>query len=78
MTANPGTSINKPGQFRKYLPDLDSPRFQTLKTSSAQDHVDRFHETSNPPWLHALYEYWRRLYAEPYRGVSNDGMALLL
>ena len=61
------------GEYRQYLPDLSSPRFQDLAKSSAHDHVRAFHEHSRPPWLKALYGHWRNLFEAPFKGVTNDG-----
>lgn len=61
------------GEYRKYLPDLSTPRFVELAKSSAHDHVRGFHQHQRPPWLHALYCHWRTLFEEPFKGLTNDG-----
>lgn len=73
----PGTSIHRSGEFRKFLPDLNTPRFEALKVATAQDHVNAFLEKHNPPWLFQLWEHWRRLYQEPFRGVTTDGKSFM-
>jgi hypothetical protein len=45
--------------FRRHLPDLD--------------YADAFKSTGQPPWLHGLYVHWRKLFEEPYHGITNDG-----
>lgn len=61
------------GAYRKYLPDLSISRFSIMKQQDANVYAAEFKVKSNPPWLHALYMLWRRLFAEPFRGVTNDG-----
>ncbi|KAI0141148.1 hypothetical protein F4776DRAFT_550980 [Hypoxylon sp. NC0597] len=61
------------GQFRQYLPDLDTPRFQTIAKNDAYGHAKELLEHHRPPWLYGLYVHWRRLFEEPYKGVTNDG-----
>lgn len=60
-------------EFRRYLPDLSIPRFTTMQKQDAHEYVDAFKSMGQPPWLHALYLHWRKLYEEPYRGITNDG-----
>lgn len=62
--------------FRKYLPDLNTPRFQTAKEQTPYEYTNKFHETHHPPWLHNLTETWKELLKEPFTGVTNDGMPL--
>ncbi|KAL7629609.1 hypothetical protein AAE478_001131 [Parahypoxylon ruwenzoriense] len=61
------------GGFRQYLPDLSTPRFQTIAGNDAQGHARELLEHHRPPWLYGLYVHWRKLFAEPFRGVTNDG-----
>ena len=60
-------------QFRSYLPDLTIERFATMQKQNAYEYAKDFKELGNPPWLHGLYLHWRRLLAEPFRGVTSDG-----
>lgn len=60
--------------FRKYLPDLNTPRFQTAKEQTPYEYTNTFFETRHPPWLHNLTETWKELLKEPFTGVTNDGM----
>ena len=59
--------------FRAHLPDLSSPRFTTMQKQDAHEYAKAFREGGNPPWLHGLWQHWRRLYQEPFKGVTNDG-----
>ncbi|OTB05914.1 hypothetical protein M426DRAFT_319299 [Hypoxylon sp. CI-4A] len=59
--------------FRKYLPDLDTPRFQAIAQNDAYGHAKELLEHHRPPWLYGLYVHWRKLFQEPYKGVTNDG-----
>lgn len=61
------------GEYRKHLPDLNVPRFQAMKQQDAHEYAHEFKTKHNPPWLHALYMYWRSLLAEPFKGVTSDG-----
>jgi len=61
------------GEYRKYLPDLSIPRFQTMKTQDAHVYAEAFKTGHQPPWLYALYQYWLQLLAEPFKGVTSDG-----
>ncbi|KAG9852557.1 hypothetical protein KCU98_g3447, partial [Aureobasidium melanogenum] len=62
------------GEYRKHLPDLNVPRFQMMKQQDAHEYAHGFKTKHNPPWLHALYMYWRSLLAEPFKGVTSDGI----
>lgn len=64
--------------YRKHLPDLAIPRFQTMKVQDAHDYIADFNEMHNPPWLHALVMHWKKLLAEPLTGVTNDGEHFIL
>ena len=59
--------------FRRHLPDLSLPRFTTMKGQHATEYADAFKSTGQPPWLHGLYLHWRKLFEEPYHGITNDG-----
>ncbi|KAK1757485.1 hypothetical protein QBC47DRAFT_318648 [Echria macrotheca] len=61
------------GEYRKHLPDLGTPRFTTMQQQDAHVYAKAFIEGGNPPWLHALYLHWRKLFQEPFKGVTNDG-----
>jgi hypothetical protein len=62
------------GEYRKYLPDLSIPRFTIMKEQDAHVYAADFKQNGNPPWLHALWKQWIRLLAEPFKGVTNDGV----
>jgi hypothetical protein len=59
--------------FREYLPDLNTPRFQVMRTQDAHEYAEAFKTGKIPPWLHALYMHWRELLQEPFKGVTFDG-----
>ncbi|KAK3330205.1 hypothetical protein B0H66DRAFT_543078, partial [Apodospora peruviana] len=61
------------GEFREHLPDLSIPRFTTMQKQDAHEYAKEFIEGGMPPWLHALYLHWRKLFKEPFGGVTNDG-----
>jgi hypothetical protein len=65
--------MSQQGEYRKHLPQLDVPRFQMMKQQDAHEYAHDFLTKHNPPWLHALYLYWRSLLAEPFKGVTSDG-----
>jgi hypothetical protein len=68
------TTKDKPtGEYREYLPDLNIPRFTTMKTQDAHEYAHAFKTKHIPPWLYALYEHWRDLYEEPFQGITTDG-----
>ncbi|KAF5566671.1 NAD(P)-binding protein [Fusarium phyllophilum] len=62
------------GEFRKYLPDLSTPRFVAMQKQDAHSYAADFEKNKNPPWLHALWEHWKDLHKEPFRGVTSDGV----
>jgi hypothetical protein len=62
------------GAYRQHLPDLSIPRFTTMQTQDAHEYAQAFKESGVPPWLHGLYLHWRKLFQEPFRGVTNDGL----
>jgi len=61
------------GEYRQHLPDLSIPRFTIMKTQDAHEYAKAFIEGGNPPWLHGLYLHWRKLFQEPFKGVTSDG-----
>lgn len=63
-------------EFRKFMPDLNQPRFQDMAKQDAHTYAQAFLESHNPPWLYGLYEHWRSLFQEPYKGVTNDGKSV--
>lgn len=64
--------------FRHHLPDLKLPRFTTMQRQHAREYADAFKSSGQPPWLHGLYMHWRKLFEEPYHGITNDGRKPLL
>ncbi|KAI1775568.1 hypothetical protein F4818DRAFT_440849 [Hypoxylon cercidicola] len=60
--------------FRDYLPDLNTPRFQAIAANDAHSHAKELLENHRPPWLYGLYVHWRKLFEEPFKGVTNDGV----
>ncbi|KAK5994364.1 hypothetical protein PT974_04838 [Cladobotryum mycophilum] len=70
MDANSNTAHST---FREFLPDLNSPRFAAMQKQNAHEFVAEFLQNKQPPWLHALYLHWRKLFEEPYRGITTDG-----
>lgn len=65
------------GAYRQHLPDLSIPRFTEMQKQDAHEYAKTFIEGGNPPWLHGLYLHWRKLFQEPFRGVTNDGVYTL-
>ncbi|KAF6828464.1 hypothetical protein CMUS01_08563 [Colletotrichum musicola] len=68
----PGTQQHG-GEYRQYLPDLSIPRFTTMQKQDAHVYAKEFKEGGNPPWLHALYLHWRKLFQEPFTGITSHG-----
>ncbi|KAL2008161.1 hypothetical protein VTN00DRAFT_8143 [Thermoascus crustaceus] len=66
-------SASPSGEFRQYLPDLSTPRFTTMCRQNAREYAHDFLTKHNPPWLYGLYLHWRKLFKEPFRGVTSDG-----
>lgn len=66
------------GAYRQYLPDLSTPRFTEMQKQDAHEYAKAFKESGNPPWLHALYLHWRKLFQEPFKGITNDGVCLFV
>lgn len=60
--------------FRQFLPCLTQPRFTTLQQQDAHEYAAAFKSDRQPPWLHGLWLHWRELFAEPFRGITNDGV----
>ncbi|KAI5927552.1 hypothetical protein F4810DRAFT_706306 [Camillea tinctor] len=71
--APPADQESQHGEFRKYLPDLSTPRFTTLAQNDAYGHARELKEKQAPPWLYGLYMHWRKLFQEPYKGITTDG-----
>lgn len=63
--------------FRQYLPDLNTPRFQTAKDQDAYQYAEHFQKTQFPPWIYGLTKAWEKLLEEPYKGVTADGLETL-
>lgn len=61
-------------EFRKYIPDLNTPRFQTAKVQDCYQYAETFQESHNPPWLYNLTQAWQELLREPYKGLTTDGL----
>lgn len=64
------------GEYRRYLPDLNVNRFQTMCTQDAHEYAHDFKTLKQPPWLHALYMHWLELLQEPFKGVTTDGESI--
>lgn len=62
-------------EYRQYLPDLETPRFQAMRAQDAHEYAHDFKTLAQPPWLHALYMHWLDLLQEPFTGVTNDGVS---
>ncbi|KAJ0131513.1 Uncharacterized protein HZ326_25038 [Fusarium oxysporum f. sp. albedinis] len=59
--------------FREYLPDLSLPRFTAMREQDCREYAEAFKASRQPPWFYGLFLHWRRLFEEPYRGISTDG-----
>ena len=59
--------------YRQYLPDLSSERFQRASKQDPYEYAEYFASHQAPPWLFQLTEQWKKLYAEPFKGVTADG-----
>ncbi|RFN44218.1 hypothetical protein FIE12Z_11544 [Fusarium flagelliforme] len=64
---------NEAAAYRQFLPDLTTPRFNTMKKQNAHEYAQAFLDDGNPPWLHGLYKHWMSLLEEPFKGITNDG-----
>ncbi|KAI3572681.1 hypothetical protein IWW34DRAFT_811043 [Fusarium oxysporum f. sp. albedinis] len=38
-----------------------------------RQYAEAFKVSRQPPWFYGLFLHWRRLFEEPYRGISTDG-----
>ena len=65
------------GHYSQYLPDLTLPRFTSMSKQDAQVYAQEFKEHGRPPWLYALWQHWRDLFNEPFKGVTADGKSPL-
>ncbi|KAI0022975.1 hypothetical protein F4780DRAFT_777101 [Xylariomycetidae sp. FL0641] len=74
MTSPPQQEDSHLSDFRQYLPDLSTPRFRTLAQNDAHGHARELTEKQQPPWLYGLYQHWQKLFQEPFKGVTNDGV----
>ncbi|KAI1125920.1 hypothetical protein F5Y10DRAFT_221602 [Nemania abortiva] len=72
--ATPANQDSQHGDFRKYLPDLSTPRFTTIAQNDAYGHAKELKDKQAPPWLYGLYTHWRKLLQEPFKGITNDGV----
>lgn len=63
------------GTYHQYLPDLGQERFKVMQQQNAREYASSFKNTRSPPWLHALYLHWRKLFGEPFKGITVDGMS---
>ncbi|CAJ2500880.1 Uu.00g037330.m01.CDS01 [Anthostomella pinea] len=70
---SPAKQDSQHGDFRQYLPDLSSSRFTTMAQNDAYGHARELKEKQAPPWLYGLYMHWRKLFQEPFKGITNDG-----
>ncbi|GAB1311112.1 Putative holliday junction ATP-dependent DNA helicase [Madurella fahalii] len=68
-----GSEDQHGGAYRQHLPDLSISRFTEMQKQDAHEYAKVFIEGGNPPWLHGLYLHWRKLFQEPFKGVTNDG-----
>ncbi|KAK4232271.1 hypothetical protein QBC38DRAFT_405627 [Podospora fimiseda] len=59
--------------YHAHLPDLTIPRFTEMAKHDAHSYAKEFIESGNPPWLHGLFLHWRKLFQEPFKGITNDG-----
>lgn len=63
------------GKYREALPDLQSGKFAKLPHHDAHSWELEFYKN---PFAKTLVENWRNLWAEPFCGLTTDGMRLLL
>ncbi|KAI0008835.1 hypothetical protein F4779DRAFT_418043 [Xylariaceae sp. FL0662B] len=71
---SPAKQDSQHDDFRQHLPDLNTPRFQTIAKNDAYGHARELKENHAPPWLYGLYTHWRKLFQEPFKGITNDGI----
>jgi hypothetical protein len=60
--------------FRAHLHDLNTPRFTTAAKQDIYEYAKFFHDNHAPPWLFDLTQAWEKLYEEPFKGVTSDGV----
>jgi hypothetical protein len=60
--------------FRSHLHDLTTPRFTTASKQNLYEYADFFTDNHAPPWLFELTQAWAKLYDEPFKGVTSDGI----
>ena len=58
------------GSFRTFVPSADDPRVVQLSAEDAYSHATRCLEI---PWLRDIFDGWRRLYEQPFLGITTDG-----
>lgn len=46
-----------------------------MAKQGAHEYAHAFKGTGQPPWIFALYQFWLELAQEPYKGITEDGMA---
>ena len=62
--------------FRRFLPNLTQSRLIAAKDRDANTYADTFKLEATPPWLHQLTQARRKLYEEPFKGVTSGGQGL--
>lgn len=74
-TTMASSDLSKPtGEFRECLPDLSIPRFTHSVKLDARAYAHEFKSKGQPPWIYKLYLHWLKLYQEPFKGVTFDGI----
>jgi hypothetical protein len=68
------TSGSHDSNFRRYLLDLTTPRFQAMQKQDACEYAKAFKLSGNLLWLHGLYLHWMKLFIEPFKGITNDSV----
>lgn len=68
-----GNETQAKSHYGQYLPDLTQPRFTNMSKQNYREYAEEFKQSARPPWIHALWTYWRELFKEPYKGISTDG-----
>jgi hypothetical protein len=74
---NSMASHSRIAAYREYLPDLTTERFQRAKTQDPYEYARWLQENQSPPWICELTELWKKLYEEPFKGVTTDGKSPL-
>lgn len=64
-----------PGAFRQYVPDLKDPKWTGLAQRSALSHAQHLFDTVS--LVRELDREWRRLYSEPFKGITTDGKTFM-